>query len=68
MRRYGAFSGKSFSAWAIERLDHLTKTHGFNFGDGTAQVQGKNDEIQRAFGEWDMLRAITREFGIGVPR
>ena len=68
MKRRGDITGLSFDAWVVERSCSLTKTYGFDYGNGTAQVEGKSADVQRAFGEWDTLRMIAREFGIEVPR
>lgn len=45
-------------------LAALYRDHDFDERDGYAQVRGRGEEINRAYGEWDALLRLSERLGV----
>lgn len=47
------------------RAARIQNTHGFTRDNGYAQVMGKGEEENRAYGEWQTLENLARDIEAG---
>ena len=59
------FSKKLLKNWLEERFFEIQKNRRFDQGNGWAQVDGKGEEANRAYGEWRAYEIVLNaaEFG-----
>lgn len=53
------FSKRTLARHVFTTMETLAKRHRFTAANGWAQVENKSAEVNRAYGEWDMLRHIA---------
>jgi hypothetical protein len=58
------FSKAMVGAWIAERRKALEKQYRFNPQNGWAQVEGKGEVVNRAYGEYDGLLGIAEAFDL----
>jgi hypothetical protein len=56
------FSKKAFIAELAESIQLYELDFGFDRNDGYSQVEGKGEEINRAYGRFDMLCDLLDEY------
>ena len=61
------FGKATVSEYITKRLGVLLEKHHFDAGNGYAQVRGKGEEVNRAYGEWDVLLQMAEAFEIELP-
>ncbi len=61
------FSKATLAAFVFKRTEALEKEHKFDSQDGYAQVRGKGEEKNRAYGEFNMLLDLADEFELEPP-
>ena len=62
------FSKAALARFVWKRIELLEKApYKFDPGNGWAQVIGKGEEINRAYGEYYMLRLMLDAFDLPVP-
>jgi len=66
MKPENKFSKSKLAADTWERINKLEETYKFKSYNGWAQVDGKGEEINRAYGEYECLLSITNDYDL-VP-
>jgi hypothetical protein len=59
------FSKQAMIAYLHQQLRHYEDTFGFTTENGWAQVAGQPENIQRAYGEFDMVQEILHDIEVG---
>lgn len=62
------FSRSAVAAWAWIGIDALEREHGFDSRNGWAQVEGKGEAVNRAYGEYETLRGLVDAWGLAYPK
>ena len=58
------FSKATLAARLSDRVTRLQLEWNFDPRNGYAQVEGRGEEINRAYGEWNALRDLMEEFDL----
>lgn len=58
------FCGATLAMWVSDRLDYYEATYGFTRKNGWSQVEGKGEEINRAYGEYDCCLSLIDAFSL----
>lgn len=61
------FSKTTLAAEVFKRIHRLECDFNFERGNGYAQVTGKGDELNRAYGEFHALLDLAQEFDLSEP-
>lgn len=63
------FSKKTLAKYVFGRMDTLRTAHGFDPGNGYAQVQNSSVSVTVAYGEYCALKKMVSEFELhGLDR
>lgn len=58
------FTRATLAKYVFGHLDAMRGKYGFVAHRGWAQVEGKGEEKNRAYGEWDAMQMIVDRFGL----